>query len=269
MSTYWQGRLYDSQKSLVERAHAFANQHNNFYVRASDGRIAHGTEAQPTNTPWIFIQDSPKRHCEIWNQVYFQHFGLLPSFCRFCCWKIVLKPANVADLFKLEKLLDTFNLPSKCGMDLRDYSFWPWAGFIYNDSMRAGREVLQRIQESLKAWFGTYHTVDAFLKRGCTEMEWRLPSDQWDDVSEKAVELENRLDEIFVKDETSASQPEWLKQTIRNRWVKHAIAIGDKTWKQIVNEPADYVPYTVKYDTDGIFHGTMSPNGNLKAKENY
>lgn len=270
MSRLWKTKsLYTDRRTLVEQAYAVAAESNEFYVRASDGRIDHGTDAQPISTPWIHVKDSPERHCNLWNQVYFQRFGLLPSFCRFCCWKVVFKPKCVVDLFEMEKVLEKMNLPSKLGMDVRDYSPGPWAGFIYNNSLKEGRQTLQALHERMCEHFGEDHDVDAFLKRGCTEMEYKLPSDQWDDVSEQAVELERMLDEMFVKHEASAQQSDWVKQTLRNRWVKYALNIGDPTWRQLVDDPKNYIAHTVKYDTDERFYETMSPEGQEKAKENY
>ena len=254
---YWKDRQWTRSHKLLEQIENFLSS-TNYYVRAEDGRIHAKGGAQPHQSPWSFINDCPTRHCDLWNHVYFQVFGIIPMACRFSCWKVVMKPSTVKELFALEQMLKKYEYSSKCGIDVRTYTDWPYAGFIYTSSMEQGRRVLAQMRQDIEWSFPAGHGVTAFLKRGCTEMEWNCPSDQWDGVSEETIEKEQQLNEIFVKDQQSARQSDVVKQMVRARWISHAISIGDLTWKEMVDDPSDYLPHTVKYDTDELKERTAS-----------
>ncbi len=266
MTAYWPD--FDSEmkrKDFLEKIAEFPVTQNGFFTRARDGRLDHSAKALPVQSPWIFLKSTNTRHCNLWNQVYFRHFNLIPSFCRFCCWKVVVKPPTVKELFKLEPIFKSSGETCKCGMDVREYTPDPWAGFMYTDSMMQGREKLKKIKGMIAEFFGKNHGWDCFLKRGCTEMEMAKPADQWDDVTEWEIEKEHLLDEMFVKREEEGHQSNWLKQQIRRRWIRRAIGIGDKTWREVVINPDKYLPHTVRFDNDKTFRATMSDKGSEEA----
>ena len=69
---------------------------------------------------------------------------------------------------------------------------------------------------------------------GCTEMERLHPSNTWDILPPQDLALEERLNDIFKFDEHHFFQSGWMKQEIKERWIRRAIEIGDPTAHKIV-----------------------------------
>lgn len=177
--------------------------------------------------PWIFVNyEMRKKHCDIWNGVYCVKFGLIPTFCRTHCWKTVFKPRNVKETFECYEILKKIDLPSKIGMDTREYTHGAWAGFVYGDSLAQGKEYYKIVRSKIP------EDIPVILKRGCTEMEVMKPSNKWHELTPKDIALEERLDDIFDFSENNFFQAGWLKNEIKMRWIKRAIAIGDPTAKE-------------------------------------
>ena len=193
-----------------------------------DGRLISKDPQGSRNTPWVFVNyDNRKKFCSHWNGIYCLHFGLIPTYCRFSCWKTVVKPRNVKELFECYDIFRALDLPSKIGMDVRDYTFGPWAGFIYADSLVQGKEYYRRARKAIP------EEVPIILKRGCTEMERITPSDKWDKLSQRDIYLEEKLNDVFSFDETHFFQAAWLKNEVKERWIKRAIEIGDATVEEV------------------------------------
>ncbi len=122
------------------------------------------------------------------------------------------------------------NLPSKIGMDVRDYTHGAWAGFVYTDSLDEGRAHYKIVRKEIP------NKIPVILKRGCTEMERLEDSDKWDEVPEAHIEMERRLLDLFDFDERFYNQAAWHKHEIKENWIKHAIKIGDPTAKEVAEK---------------------------------
>ena len=184
--------------------------------------------------PWIFLNhDARKKFCWFWNNVCTGHFKIIPTHCRFNCWKTVIKPNNVKELFECYDILKRLDLPSKIGMDLREYTYGAWAGFVYADSLNEGREYYKLVRGVIPK------NVSVILKRGCTEMEQLQSSDKWDSVGQDDIDIENKLHDRFSFDERHYQQAAWHKQEIKENWIKHAIRIGDPTAQETAEKMSD------------------------------
>ena len=184
--------------------------------------------------PWIFINhDARKKFCWFWNQVCCGVFSIIPTNCRFNCWKTVLKPNNVKELFECYDILKRLDLPSKIGMDLRDYTYGAWAGFIYADTLEEGRSYYKQVREALPK------KVSVILKRGCTEMERLKPSKEWDNMAKVDFEMEQKLLDRFKFDERHYHQAKWYKKEIEENWIIRAIQIGDPTARETAEKYSD------------------------------
>ena len=267
MSFHWKPDAFAKYPKFIEQVRRVVDQSPGLFIRREDGRIAHNTHQQSLDSPWIFIRTDPIRHCQLWNAIYWSALGVLPSFCRFCCWKVVARPQTVRDLFDLYEVFWKLGVNGKVGLDIREYTGSPYGGFIYNDSLKEGQEMLQKVRQTLREhWLES--RIPTFLKRGCTEMELAVPSDQWDNVSQEQLEKEQMLNEIFVKTEMTGGASPWLIQDKKHRFIRHALSIGDSTWKELVEDPSSYVPHTVCYDDRETFEASMSPEGDARAYEN-
>ena len=89
----------------------------------SDGKIIFAEYGG--KTPWIYFKSDLERRCLYWLEAYFNHFGVIPDFCRNKCWKVAIKPDTLIGLFELSDFLEKSDFICKCGMDIRDYTFGP------------------------------------------------------------------------------------------------------------------------------------------------
>jgi len=101
---------------------------------------------------------------------------------------------------------------------------------VYADTLDQGREYYKIVKDLIPEYW------PIILKRGCTEMERIQPSNTWDTISPESLELEQRLNDIFDFSEIYFDQGEWLKLEIKERWIKHAIKIGDPTAKEVAEK---------------------------------
>jgi len=198
------------------------------------GKLVPRDPAGSRASPWIFISyDIRKKFCAYWHGVYCVHYNLMPTKCRINCWKTVVKPRTVKELFACYQIFKQLDLPSKIGMDVRDYTYGAWAGFIYGDSLSQGCKYYKIARSTIAK------DIPIILKRGCTEMERLKPSNTWDEITAQDIETEQRLNDLFDFNEEHFYQAGWLKAEIKQRWIKRAIEIGDPTAKEVAEREFD------------------------------
>ncbi len=67
-------------------------------------------------------------------------------------------------------------------------------------------------------------------------MERLIPSDQWHKTAEKDREIETELDKYFSFDNPDRQQSDNEIHLIQTSWIKHGIAIGDPSVKEVAAE---------------------------------
>lgn len=230
----WNKIWFDRKKAQVFRKLM------NVGWRITDGRITPPEGSLNFDSPWIFVEEALHPHCMLWNHVFFANFRLIPRFCRLRCHKVVAKPRNVAELFDLLNLMEHLNVPSKCGVDRRNYTSVPYAAFFYCNSLEGGQARYKQIREAINEHIPDGENMPVILKKGCTEMEDLMDggsnSDTWGLPTPADEELEDRLMMIFDFRQTSSHQPEWLRNHIKYSWLEHAYAIGDSSWSEICDD---------------------------------
>jgi hypothetical protein len=189
------------------------------------------------NVPWVIVK-YPKFKCFIYGE-YFETWDLVHSHCKNDCWKVCVYPRTVKELFELYDEMVLLDLPSKAGVDVRDYTpnkETNYAAYFYCGSRTEALQVQEVVQKVLLN--GLKSDMRCIVKSGCTEHE----------ISETAKvdsALEMRLDDVFdVGSEVTAfKQGDWLKNKIKVWWLKHARSVGDKTYKEVAELPADKKRY--------------------------
>jgi len=190
---------------------------------------------------------------------------------------VVIKPRNLKELLKLTDILHERQFPSKLGIDRRDYTYGPWAGFVYGDSIEEGQKYARKLRKLLDERISP--DVPLILKRGCTEMEAIKPSNEWDEMSPEEVLLERRLNDSFEFEENETRHSAWMIEDIKYRWLRHAIQIGDPTakecaiklsgdpdaWSKLVVESVTY-PYKLE-DLDGEVSTVQEDKSGVQGKE--
>lgn len=206
--------FWDKVKASLQKGYALGN----------DGKIRKKDIRKAIDSPWIFFNTAPHSFCRKWLYLYFFDFGLIPKFCGCKCHKVVAKPNTVAELFEVEKLGRALGYPGKCGINLRDYVFGPYGAYWYCESIEQAQELYEELSG--------HGIKDVFIKRMCTEMERKCPTNSYIYTEEDEL-LESRLDAIYEIDSESTHQSDFEKNYVRNKWLKHAYMIGDETYRDI------------------------------------
>ena len=171
------------------------------YKLCYDGKIRNsGAWGFNTGGPWINLKVGQVRNCARW-QIYRQRYNLISRNC-FHCWKIVVKPKTLTELFDLYEfmrkyVLDEDAMSCKCGIEKRPYRSHTglYAGFFYT-SLLGGKEGAKKQHADIKAKLqkSIRSDLSVILKRACTEMEDEHgPSNLWEYPHEQDM-LEDLLD---------------------------------------------------------------------------
>lgn len=206
------------------------------YIYDTDEKLKIGKKSQlKTETPWIDTKIADDRLCGRWHVIYFREYGIISRNC-FHCWKIVVRPRTLENLFKLYELQQKMDLPSKCGAETRAYAThkgW-YAGFWYcpmEGGLEGAREHCRMVSLKVKEALGVQTQVT--LKRACTEFENTFgPSNLWE-YPEGWGRLEDLLDSTWeIPVEYGNPMPSPSKVAITRRWIDWGREHGDKTADQ-------------------------------------
>lgn len=196
---------------------------------------------------WLNIGGSTDcRNCALWSDIFFKRFGIIHSFCRYHCWKVVTKPRNVQELIQMNNLMYVipfvYNfinpLPGKAGLDVRSYTNWPYATFNYCTSLIEGLRVKEILLHVITKYMpndkidGKHLQDTVIVKRSCTEMVEKIQgNDPWWEAqqSPQEWEVERRLEEMFVCEVDMHFQPAWVRDKVLQTWLNYANSIGDKS----------------------------------------
>lgn len=190
---------------------------------------------QRTSIPWVWAKRTLDRKCAKWSDIYWEKYGFRSKGC-FDCYKVCVALKTLKQLKGLASLQARMGLPSKCGMDKRQYTNCLYSGFWYcplDGGVDEARRIWARVEKAVKEQVDS--SLEVILKRGCTEMELAIgPSDKWT-YTEKDEKFEALLDSVWNDPPQQPEQPANLKLHIQKRWVRWAYAHGDSTWKDFVS----------------------------------
>ena len=212
----------------------------------TDGKITQRRQIDPSST-WVHIKLAPDRDCGKWLGVYFKNYHFIPKTCH-SCFKVVVKPETISDLFKLWKLQMKLDLPAKTGLEVRPYvRSKGYVGFWYcpiSEGLAGARELYKKLRAKVKE---NGIKGDIILKRGCTEMELNVgPSDKWAYTSEHQ-RLEYMLDQVFTERPEMVNQPACHVIHVQRGWIDFAWRMGDPTVFEFAN-PHQFQPPPVHYE---------------------
>jgi len=231
-------RLYDTD--LVGKLQPYVNSRQIGYEFVGDDWLRMH-ETKETNTPWLVHKRCKGQLCHIFHTTYLGVFGVIPQYCFKHCWKIAacnkgmtkdtIRQLTMKEIMEIEEAQQYLDMPSKCGMDRRDYTPNTWGSFWYFNSLDEARRNFNKIRGTLDL---IDPDIDLIIKRSCTEFELYLgPSDTWDDLELDWMERESVLDGwILREDREPTYQHELIKRNVRNRMLQWAHKHGDFTYKQ-------------------------------------
>ncbi len=232
-----------------------------YTCRRSDGKFELGPITEPTKSPWHHIDFAANAVCP-----YLQHVfnvvsprtpagKFIPSRCQ-SCWKIVIRPRTLKELFVLEGILEGLRWPSKCGIERRSYTptkYGRYGGYIYNESEEEGLEKLVVIRKIISddSELGRLDVggepVEAYLKRACTEMEAAFPDSTTWSVSKEQERVERLLNWLVVIDIPATHSATHMLNKVHMTWIEWACENGDETYLEYTDGKVLYRP-AVRYE---------------------
>lgn len=223
--------------------------------RASDSKFELQNMAAPHKPPWHYIRTVVGARCPYFHKLFEDISPRTPAgkfVPRRCqeCWKIVIRPRTLKELFALEELmLAKVDWPCKCGIERRSYtplSKHRYGGYVYNTSVKEGLERLKKIRAMLEE-HDELNGVESYLKRGCTEMELGCPdSTKWE-VTEAQNDVEDILDWYFLFDVPNSGMAPHIINRLHMTWIEWAAENGDETYLEYTGGEPLYDP-AVRYE---------------------
>ena len=188
------------------------------------------------------------RHLRIFNI-----FSIIPEYC-FGCYKILIEPRNILELFKLSIIFDNLNLKNnlnkKCMIELRSNVKGTYKGYIYCGSLDEANKVYGILVQILNKQINKLIPIS--IKRGCSEYydiypeykkisqnpdqlmnynkDWRKKEKIYDTNLKKNNTL---IVNIFKNSLSGISLTDIL---IMQHWLVFAKKIGDKSYKKIYKD---------------------------------
>ena len=238
--------MYDKQRHYVENKRQMAGNYaewnkldiltpmaemmnQGFHINAETGMIgikrAHGFQ-----TPWVHVKQAPSKRCGIDHQIKFEKFGYVPPRCMQC-WKVVVMPRTLKELFELEQLEHGMQRPSKCGIEVRNYTPRHYGGYFYNNSLEEGRECYDAVRKEVDNHMSK--DIKVLLKRACTEMEMKCGNAGFWNLTAQDLEIDAIIeDRVENSAAISSKQADYVIAHVKNEWMKWAFSNGDMTYKE-------------------------------------
>lgn len=190
---------------------------------------------------WIHIKpESDEVKCTL-HRLIFSCYNFVPTYC-LDCWKVVVKPRTVEQLFDLYDLMTELDYPSKCGIeDKREWVSGLYGGYFYNRGKAQALSRKAEVKPLVEKRVG--HDVSVYVKRFCTEFEIRLcPGKSGTYQQPQGIKQIEELayanfDDFMVE---NGLQPEFQKTHIKAEWLKFASKHGDKTAEKANNNDSFY-----------------------------
>ena len=184
------------------------------------------------------------RHFEVFNT-----YNVIPKFC-FGCYKILINPKNIIELFKLYIVFDNLKLEKnnirKCIIELRPSTGGVYKGFIYCSGLNEAQKIFKDILPIIKTSIGDNLSIS--IKRGCSEFSVPYPkfkeidqsmkyNDAWRE-KEKQIDEKNKnknTEKVLGKTISGITISDAL---VMRNWLIYAKRINDESYKEFnINIP--------------------------------
>ena len=225
-------------------------------MRHSDGKLQSPGFKNTWQTPWVHHRLSYRHNCYMWKDVVFENIitqvlpkekWFVPRCCQNC-FKVVVRPQSVKQLFELAEIQRILNYASKAGIEIRPSVFGNYGGYFYNRGLSEGLDCYKVVRNVIDAQIGN---IPVILKRGCTEMEHGVgPSTLWK-VTPEQVAFEELIEQKFVMDVPVVGQSPHAKDYVKQMWIEKAYEWGDPTVFEYLdpNNPL-YPPYETYHNLE-------------------
>ncbi|MBF0358328.1 MAG: tetratricopeptide repeat protein [Magnetococcales bacterium] len=183
----------------------------------------------------------------------FEKFNIIPEFC-FGCYKVVIEPRDVVELFKLMVVFYNIELTNdnsrKCMVELRPAISGTYKGFVYCNSIAQGEEILDIVKQEVGKRVSP--DIPISLKRGCSEYKASYPdysrvgdsvtpgmeyNEEWRKYEDYRDETLHRLinpDVFKTHNHTGFTIHDAL---VMRTWLSYAVNIDDLSYQKICRSP--------------------------------
>ena len=224
---------------------------NGYHLRMEDGKFVPNNPAMGEDAPWVYVQPAVDARCDVYHRVFFNVLHYVPSYCRQC-YKVVVRPLNLVELFDLYEMQRDMGVPCKCGVERRPTTSSLYGGYFYNRGLEEGKvrykEVRKLVNEQLSK------KTPVILKRACTEFEIGPgsygPSDQWPECTEDELWFEKYALEHFPRVGFGTPQPDHVTADVMMQWIGHAYRYGDVTYKEFTDGSPLFPPYVTYHEKE-------------------
>jgi hypothetical protein len=228
-------------KRLFQNGQAILAKHGDrnkpLYTQFYRGIRAHSWENQHPG--------SCERHMSV-----FDMFNIIPKYC-FNCYKVLIEPRTVVELFKLMVVFEKLELPNdntrKCIVECREQVSGTYRGFIYCKGIEEGNEILKMVQKVISEEISK--KIPVTLKRGCSEYALAYP--EYARIGQGTVAMEYKEEWQECEDLADKKLPVNTQPPVSNTynrpaytlqdaqvmlaWLKYAATIGDLSYLKISN----------------------------------
>lgn len=226
-----------------------------YVLRVEDGKFVPKSRSIAHNAPWVYVKSAELARCDVYHRVFFDILGHVPTYCRNC-WKVVVKPKILRDLFNLYEIERQMGVPCKCGTEHRKTTTSLYGGYFYCRSREEGMERYAEVRKKVDKYLSPGTPV--ILKRYCTEYEIgpgsKGPSDQMPDTTPEEKEMEEFIIDKFPRVGFGTPQPDFLTASVMQGWIHYAYqyhkATGDETFKEFTNGENLFPPYVTYHDKE-------------------
>lgn len=218
-----------------------------YKLRLEDGKFVPKNVGSAYDVPWIYVKTDGKARCDIYHKVFHQIDKHIHSYCREC-YKVVVRPRTLVELFDLYEFQRRLDVPCKCGIERRESVHGLYGGYFYNRGIKMGIERLAEVRELVDKHLSKETPV--FLKRYCTEYEVGPlalgPSDKTPDATQEDLEYENKVMSLFPQVGVNTPQSDEQVAYVMRKWIHWAYQNGDETYKEFTDGSPlfeDYIKY--------------------------
>ena len=203
------------------------------------------------NVPWVYTKYAHSAQCDHYHNVYFTKGRDIHPRCRHC-WKVVIRPKNVVQLFDLYEFQKALCEPCKCGFEARPTTFGLWGGYFYQESLREALARYKQVREWADKNLG--EDVPVICKRYCTEFE--IGPDALGPSNELPLQTQQqKINQMLIERHIGGSTPQWARVQpdysvihVMVKWIRWAHQFGDASYKQLTGGVPLYPPYYTYHD---------------------
>ena len=178
----------------------------------------------------------------------FSRFNIIPRYC-FDCYKVLIEPRTVVELFKLMMVFEKLKLPNdntrKCTVECREQLSGTYKGLIYCRGIEEGEEICKMLQKVVQEEISKM--IPVTFKRGCSEFPLAYPEYAHTGQGKAAMEYKEEWQvyedlaetQLIINTQPSANStfnsPEYTSDDahVMLTWLKYAATIGDKSYLKI------------------------------------